>query len=52
MQYDFYKSPLLRVYTEIEDGHMRMNVSGAASILMRKNLAKNLSIFEGENLQK
>jgi len=48
MQYDLYKSPLLRVYTEIEDGHMRMKTSGAASILMRKNLAKNLSIFEGE----
>ncbi len=48
MQYDFYKSPLLRVYTEIEDGHMRMRTSGAASILMRKNLEKNLSLFEGE----
>lgn len=48
MQYDFYKSPLLRVYTEIEDGYMRMKTSGAASILMRKNLEKNLSLFEGE----
>src|SRR5512141_2718239 len=48
MQYDFYKSPLLRVYTEIEDGHMRVRTSGAASILMRKNLEKNLSLFEGE----
>lgn len=48
MQYDFYKSPLLRVYTEIEDGYMRMKTSGAASILMKKNLEKNLSLFEGE----
>lgn len=48
MQYDFYKSPLLRVYTEIEDGHMRMKTSGAASILMKKNIEKNLSVFEGE----
>ncbi|AKB56345.1 MULTISPECIES: radical SAM protein [Methanosarcina] len=48
MQYDFYKSPLFRVYTEIEDGHMRMKTSGVASILMRKTLEKNLSIFEGE----
>ncbi|HPS88939.1 MAG TPA: radical SAM protein, partial [Methanosarcina vacuolata] len=48
MQYDFYKSPLFRVYAEIEDGHMRMKTSGAASILMRKTLEKNLSIFEGE----
>lgn len=48
MQYDFYKGPLFRVYTEIEGGRMRMKTSGAASILMRKNLAKNFSIFEGE----
>jgi MoaA/NifB/PqqE/SkfB family radical SAM enzyme len=48
MQYDFYKSPLFRVYTEIEDGRMRMKTSGAASILIRKILEKNLSIFEGE----
>lgn len=52
MQYEFHKNPLLRVYTEIEDGHMRMKTSGAASILMRKNLAKNLSIFEGEKPSK
>ena len=48
MQYDFYKSPLFRVYTEIEDERMRMKTSGAASILIRKTLEKNLSIFEGE----
>jgi MoaA/NifB/PqqE/SkfB family radical SAM enzyme len=48
MQYDFYKNPFLRVYTEIKDGQMRMKTSGAASILMRKYLAKNLSLFEGE----
>jgi MoaA/NifB/PqqE/SkfB family radical SAM enzyme len=48
MQYDFYKSPFLRVYTEIEDGYMRMKTSGAGSVLMRKNLVKNLSLFEGE----
>lgn len=48
MQYDFYKSPLLRVYTEIEDGRMRMKTSGAASILMKTPLSKNLLIFEGE----
>ncbi len=48
MQYDFYKIPLLRVYTEIEGERMRMKTSGAASILMRKNLEKSLSIFEGE----
>ncbi len=48
MQYDFYKSPLLRVYTEIEGEYMRMKTSGAASIIMRKNLEKSLSIFEGE----
>jgi MoaA/NifB/PqqE/SkfB family radical SAM enzyme len=48
MQYDFYKSPLFRVYTEIEDGRMRMKTSGAASILVRKSLSKNLSIFESE----
>lgn len=48
MQYDFYKSPLLRVYTEIKDGRMKMETSGAASILMRKILEKNLSLFEDE----
>jgi MoaA/NifB/PqqE/SkfB family radical SAM enzyme len=48
MQYYFYNSPLFRVYTEIEGGRMRMKTGGAASILMRKNLAKNLSVFEGE----
>jgi len=48
MQYDFYKRLFLRVYTEIEDGYMRMKTSGAASILMRKYLEKNLSLFEGE----
>ena len=48
MQYDFYKSPLLRVYTEIEDGYMRMKTGGVASILVRKTLEKNLSVFEGE----
>jgi MoaA/NifB/PqqE/SkfB family radical SAM enzyme len=48
MQYDFYKSPFLRVYSEIEDGHMKMKTSGAASRLMRKFLGKNLSLFEGE----
>jgi MoaA/NifB/PqqE/SkfB family radical SAM enzyme len=48
MQYDFYKSPLLTIYTEIEDGRMRMKTSGAASILIRKSLAKNISLFEGE----
>lgn len=48
MQYDFYKSPLLRVYAELEEGRMRMKVNGAASVLMRKSLAKNLSLFEGE----
>lgn len=48
MQYDFYKSPFLRVYTEIENGYMRMKTSGAGSVLMRKNLIKNLSLFEGE----
>jgi MoaA/NifB/PqqE/SkfB family radical SAM enzyme len=48
MQYDFYKSPLLKVHIEIEDGYMRMKTSGAASSLMRKTLEKNLSIFEGE----
>jgi MoaA/NifB/PqqE/SkfB family radical SAM enzyme len=52
MQYDFYKSPLFRVYTEIEGGRMRMKTSGPVSILMRKNLAKNLSIFEGEKPSK
>ncbi|HWQ49549.1 MAG TPA: radical SAM protein [Methanosarcina sp.] len=48
MQYDFYKSPLFRVYTEIEDGQMKMKTSGAASVLVRKTLEKNLTIFEGE----
>ena len=48
MQYDFFKSPILRVYTEIEDGYMRMKISGAASVLMRKSLEKYLSLFEGE----
>ena len=48
MQYDFHKSPFLRVYTEVKDGHMKMKTSGAASILMRKTLEKNLSLFEGE----
>lgn len=48
MQYDFYKSSLLRVYTEIEDGHMKMKTSGAVSVMMRKILEKNLSLFEGE----
>ncbi|WP_292376794.1 radical SAM protein [Methanosarcina sp. UBA411] len=48
MQYDFYKSPLFRVYAEIEDGQMKMKTSGAASILVRKTLEKNLTIFEGE----
>ncbi|HEY3363304.1 MAG TPA: radical SAM protein [Methanosarcina sp.] len=48
MQYDFHKSPFLRVYTEIKDGRMKMKTSGAASILMRKTLEKNLSLFEDE----
>jgi MoaA/NifB/PqqE/SkfB family radical SAM enzyme len=48
MQYDFYKGPLLRVYAEMEEGRMRMKMHGAASILMRKSLVKNLSFFEGE----
>lgn len=48
MQYDFHKSPFLRVYTEIKDGHMKMKTSGAASIFMRKTLEKNLSLFEDE----
>lgn len=48
MQYDFYKSPLFRVYAEIKDGQMKMKTSGAASILVRKTLEKNLTIFEGE----
>jgi MoaA/NifB/PqqE/SkfB family radical SAM enzyme len=48
MQYDFHKSPFLRVYAEIIDGHINMKSSGTASILMRKTLEKNLSLFEGE----
>jgi sulfatase maturation enzyme AslB (radical SAM superfamily) len=48
MQYDFYKSPLFRVYAEIEVGRIKMKTRGAASILIRKDLAKNLSVFEGE----
>lgn len=48
MQYYFYKSPLFRVYAEIKDGQMKMKTSGAASILVRKTLEKNLTIFEGE----
>lgn len=48
MQYEFYKNPLLRVYTEIEEGRMRLKMRGAASLLMKKSLAQNLSFFEGE----
>lgn len=48
MQYDFYKSPLLRVYAEIENGYMRMKTRGAASPLIRKTLEENLSVFEGQ----
>jgi len=48
MKYDFYKSPFLRISVKIDDGRMRLITSGPASIIMRKNLGKNLSIFEGE----
>ncbi len=48
MEYDFYKSPFLRISVKIDDGRMRLITSGPASIIMRKNLGKNLSIFEGE----
>ena len=48
MKYDFYKSPFLRVSLKIDDGRMRVITSRPASIIMRKNLGKILSIFEGE----
>lgn len=48
MHYDFYKSPLLRVHIEIENGYMKVKTSRAASLFMKKSFAKNLSIFEGE----
>ena len=48
MKYDFYKSPFLRIYLKIDDGRMRVITSRPASIIMRKNLGKILSIFEGE----
>jgi MoaA/NifB/PqqE/SkfB family radical SAM enzyme len=48
MKYDFYKSPFLRISLKIDGGHMRVITSRPASIIMRKNLGKILSIFEGE----
>ena len=48
MKYDFYKSPFLRVSIKIDEGRMRVITSRPASIIMRKNIGKILSIFEGE----
>jgi MoaA/NifB/PqqE/SkfB family radical SAM enzyme len=48
MQYEFYKNPLFRVYAEIEDGCLKMKTGGVASPLMKKALAANISIFDGE----
>jgi len=48
MKYDFYKSPFLRVSIKIDEGRMRIITSRPASIIMRKNIGKILSIFEGE----
>jgi len=48
MQYDFYKNPLFRVYAEVEQGRVRMKTSGVASPIMKRMMAGNFAIFEGE----
>ena len=50
MQYDFYKNPLFRVYAEVEQGRVRMKTSGVASPIMKRMMAGNFAIFEGEKL--